>query len=64
MLVQLQSLQLAVKFPARVGTIWETHLKTVQAINQPELNSGVANLAETLSDTFVFDYDMTTNTFN
>ena len=43
--IELGTLNLGVKFPCKVGTIWESYMKTMQANSKPDLINGKAMLS-------------------
>lgn len=61
--IELGTLHIGVKFSCKVGTIWETNMKNIQASSKPDLINGMAYLSDTLFNSFVFEFDMSSNLF-
>lgn len=62
--IQLGTLSLAVKFPCKVGTIWQSFMKSLQADSKPDLIQGTSYLQDTITDSTVMEFNTANNTFS
>jgi hypothetical protein len=61
--LELGTLNLGVKFPCQVGTIWESYMKTMQAKGKPNLINGRSILNESMMCNFIVEFDANRSIF-